>query len=266
MSNKSDTLPINAILSSVSGHVLHLYTPNVNKYAVQMPFLAMTQKGEEVVYVTNEDPGSVMQELKQLDIELSVIRPEDMGKIHADKLRIVIDAGSIDVKDHLKREDHLAEIGKKASILCLYDVAKLSPETIKQLVAHHDNLILTTDDVTVLSSESLAEAEIADKSVERFVKDYLDMIVLSLLVKEPMCGTDIIKTIHKNFNVLLSPGTIYPLLHTLEEKGLLKCEYNIKKKTYKPTEKGEEDIRDILKEHLQASRFLNRFLQSTRSK
>ncbi|MCG2825848.1 MAG: helix-turn-helix transcriptional regulator, partial [Thermoplasmatales archaeon] len=65
------------------------------------------------------------------------------------------------------------------------------------------------------------------------------------------------------FNVLLSPGTIYPLLHSLEKKGLLKCEYEVKTKTYRPGKGAEPKIRVLLNEHIQTSRFLSRFLQST---
>ncbi len=79
-----------------------------------------------------------------------------------------------------------------------------------------------------------------------------------------MCGTDIIKSIRKSFNVSLSTGTVYPLLHDLEDKGLLDCEYGIrrryKKKLYKP--KDEQQVKDILREHVQSNNILNKFLRS----
>ncbi len=68
--------------------------------------------------------------------------------------------------------------------------------------------------------------------------------------------------IHRNFNVLLSPGTIYPLLHKLKNEGLLECEYDIKKKIYKPAKGSEADIRSILDEHLLANELLSDFLMS----
>jgi len=142
-------------------------------------------------------------------------------------------------------------------------MGKLSPDLVKQLVAFHDKLVLTTSDATILAAESLDQAGLAAESVQRFVKDELETIVLALVLREPMCGTDIIKTIHSKFNVLLSPGTIYPLLHDLEKKGLLKCEYGVKTKTYKPIEGAEEKIRKMLEEHVKASRFLSKFLQVT---
>jgi len=112
-----------------------------------------------------------------------------------------------------------------------------------------------------MAADSLDRAGISAESVHRFVKDQLETIVLALLVREPMCGTDIIKTIHNKFGVLLSPGTIYPLLHELEKKKLLECEYGVKTKTYGPVEGAEERIRELLDEHVKASRFLSKFLQ-----
>jgi DNA-binding PadR family transcriptional regulator/sulfur relay (sulfurtransferase) DsrF/TusC family protein len=274
---------IEAVLSSIEfKHTLHLYSSDVNRYAIQAPFLAAAKEGEAVVYVTNESPATVMKEFEGLDVRLSVIKPEELGGLAATDrvLRMVVDAGSIDPSvlrrmrsrareavakyiDHPKREKYLSESYKECFILCTYDVGELSPDLVKQLVASHDKLVLTTSDTTMLAAESLDRAGLPAESVQRFVKDELESIVLALVLREPMCGTDIIKTIHNKFNVLLSPGTIYPLLHDLEKKGLLKCEYGIKTKTYRPMAGAEQKIRAMLEEHVKASRFLSRFLQVT---
>lgn len=57
-----------------------------------------------------------------------------------------------------------------------------------------------------------------------FTQEKIENIVLSLSQQHPVCGYDIIKIVFQRFNVLLSPGTIYPLLYSLEEKGVLKAE------------------------------------------
>lgn len=269
-----------ALLSGIEfKHTLHLYSSDVNKYAVQASFLASAkEKGQQVIYVTNEAPATVIRELERVGIELSIIRPEELAGLSTTEygLRIIVDAGSIDPNapglrgtmqegvakyiDHSEREKNLTESHKDCFILCTYDMGKLSPDSVKQLVISHDKLVLTTSDTTMLAAESLDRAGLAE-SVQRFVKDELETIVLALVIREPMCGTDIIKTIHSKFNTLLSPGTIYPLLHDLEKKGLLKCEYGVKTKTYKPAEDAEEKIRKMLEEHVRASWFLSRFLQ-----
>ena len=267
MEKKDLSANINTILSAAGlHHTLHLYTPNVSKYAIQTPFLDAANEEEKVIYVTNEKSDRVRQGLKGLDIDLSIIKPSEIDKIKGKKMRVVIDAGSINPEEHGKIEKHLSGMEKANFILCTYDVSKLSPEMIKELVGFHDKLMLTTSDVTVLSSESFDELKLGDESVERFVKNDLDTIVLALILEKPMCGTDIIKTIHKNFNVLLSSGTIYPLLHSLEKKGLLKCEYEVKTKTYKPMKGAEPKIRSLLNEHVQTSRFLSKFLSSAELK
>lgn len=255
---------INTVLSA-SGlrHTLHLYTPNVNKYAIQATFLGSIAKDEKAVYITNENPEDVIQKLKELNIDISIIKPGEVTKIKGnDKLRVVLDAGSISQEEHLKIEKDLAKICKAHFMLCTYNVSKLDPNVIKDLVKTHDKLMLTTNDLTMLSSESFEKQEISEEAVERFVKNELDTIVLVLILNKPMCGTDIIKTIHKEFNILLSPGTIYPLLHSLEERGLLKCEYQVKTKLYKPIVQAEPKIRSILNDRMQASKFLSNFLQS----
>lgn len=276
---------IEAVLSSIEfRHTLHLYSSDVNKYAVQAPFLAAAKEGEAVVYVTNESPAAVMKEFEGLGIKLSVIKPEELGRLTiTDRgLRMIVDAGSIDPSvlrglrnrirgaiakyiEHIPREKYLAERCKGCRILCTYDMGKLIPDLVKQLVASHDKLVLTTSDATILASESLDKVGITGESIQRFVKDDLEPIVLALMLREPMCGTDIIKTVYDKFGVLLSPGTIYPLLHDLEKRGLLKCEYGVKTKTYKPAEGAEEKIKKLLDEHVKASRFLSRFLQVTRA-
>lgn len=83
------------------------------------------------------------------------------------------------------------------------------------------------------------------------------------MLKQPMCCTEIIKTIHGKSGILSSSGTIYPLLHSLEDKGLLKCERGVKTKTYKLVEGTGEKISNMLEERIKAWRFLSRFLQVT---
>lgn len=94
-----------------------------------------------------------------------------------------------------------------------------------------------------------------------FVKGELNTIVLALLAKEPMCGRELKLAIFKHFNILLSSGTLYPLLHELEKEKLLQCHYGVKTKTYSPTD--EKKIREMIYEHISAKNHLNAFLENT---
>jgi len=257
--------------SSVKGvnHTLHLYTPKVDKYTIQRAFLISTRNDEKIVYVTTDDPTSLIQEFNSTNVELKIIKPEEIRNLENErncKIRIVIDAGSIlDQEDAEveERESYLNELSKKYSIncLCTYDVTKLNPKAIKQLAMHHNQLRLTTSDLTLLSGDLLDRSKLSEDSVEKMVKDNLETIILALLRKKPMCGTDIIGTIHLEFDVLLSPGIIYPLLQSFKDKGLLTSEKYGKAKIYAPARDAELKITSIINEHIQARKFLNHYLK-----
>ena len=80
---------------------------------------------------------------------------------------------------------------------------------------------------------------------EKFVRQNLERIVLSLLEQQPLCGYDIIKIIFQRFNIPVSHGRVYPLLYSLEGRGILKSE--IKKgariRIYLITDQGIEFIK-----------------------
>jgi len=263
LTNNTFTIPpgIDAILTgslALSRHILFLYTSRINKYAVQSSFFAMSGKDEELMYVTGEQPELIMKMFEK-NINISVIRPENMGVVRTmnGKQRIIMDMSSIK-GGHDKLEELLGE-NQNNIALCMYDISLLAPEKIQKLASCHDRLILNTPDITVLSGKKL---DAADATVERFVKEYLDIVVLALIAGKPMCGTDILDIVHKNFNVLLSPGTVYPLLHRLKNEGLLECECSIKKKVYRPARGSEASIRQIIEKHSMASEFLSDFIKS----
>jgi len=253
-----------------ASHVLHLYTPKMDKHAIQGAFLASIQKDEEAVYVTADKPKSSILELNLTNAKLRIIKPEDFRKLKIEEdneMRIIIDAGSFTEKEKIneieEREGYINELRKNHSTncLCTYDVSKLNPDTIKQLATYHNQLRITTGDLTVLSGDFFDESKLSYDSIEKIVKDNLETIILALLQTKPMCGTDIIETIHFQFNVLLSPGTIYPLLHSLKERRLLKFTKNGKVKIYTPAEGAKLKIRNLVNEQIQARNLLNRYLR-----
>jgi DNA-binding PadR family transcriptional regulator len=68
-----------------------------------------------------------------------------------------------------------------------------------------------------------------------------------------MHGYQIITKIRKNFGVYFGPSTVYPLLNTLEKKGLVKSEWNMNterpRKVYSLTNDG-QNMLDFTEESL----------------
>ena len=80
---------------------------------------------------------------------------------------------------------------------------------------------------------------------ERHVKAFLDLLVLALLEDKPRCGYDILAIIHRKFNVLLSPGTLYPLLYALEKQGFIKSQAQSRRKDYVISKKGSKMLKRL---------------------
>lgn len=152
---------------------------------------------------------------------------------------------------------------KQAQVVCIYNIDKLEPSKIKDLVETHDRMIISINKVKMLSDKNL-EKEIDNlnpEMVENLVKKELKNILVSMLLTNPMCGTDLVKMLYQKFKVFISPGTLYPTLHELEKEGLLKYEYQLKSKVYSIKEKEQAEV--LLKKHVNASSLLSEMLIRT---
>ncbi len=79
------------------------------------------------------------------------------------------------------------------------------------------------------------------KNVERIVKANREILVLSTLMNRSICGYDLIKEILIKSNVFLSQGSVYPILYSLEEEGILFAEFSkgdMRAKKYSFTPEG----------------------------
>jgi DNA-binding PadR family transcriptional regulator len=101
---------------------------------------------------------------------------------------------------------------------------------------------------------------LVNKTVEklrsRVIKNFLDILVLTEIKDKPLSGYDVIGLIHKKYDVLLSSGTIYSQLYSLEREGIIRGEQNKRKRVYELTEEGEQAIGDIMKVNRQIQNLL----------
>lgn len=92
------------------------------------------------------------------------------------------------------------------------------------------------------------------------VKTFLDIIVLKMLETNPTHGYALIAEIHKRFDVLLSPGTLYPLLYSLEKKDYINIQKDGRRKNYYLTTQGEIQTQKVINLYKDNIRQLMRFL------
>jgi DNA-binding PadR family transcriptional regulator len=82
----------------------------------------------------------------------------------------------------------------------------------------------------------------------RTIKNFLDVLALKELEKESTISSyDFIMAIQRKFAILVSSGTVYDTIYSLERRGLIEGTKNRKKTVYVLTDKGEKALRDIRK-------------------
>ena len=95
----------------------------------------------------------------------------------------------------------------------------------------------------------------------RIIKNFMDVLVLAELRKRPMSGYNVIEFIHNKFGLLVSSGTVYSLLYSLEREKLIEGKWNERERVYTLTEKGEKTINAILNANNQIQGFMTNLLK-----
>ncbi|MDW8023152.1 MAG: PadR family transcriptional regulator [Nitrososphaerota archaeon] len=96
---------------------------------------------------------------------------------------------------------------------------------------------------------------------ERIIKSFMDIIILAELRNGPISGYDVISLIHNKFNLLVSSGTVYSLLYSLERNGLIQGTWDERKRVYKLTDKGAKTIETILNANDKIKNFVTSLLK-----
>jgi DNA-binding PadR family transcriptional regulator len=79
------------------------------------------------------------------------------------------------------------------------------------------------------------------------MRGMLSFLILFLLSKKPMCGTEISGEIGRRKGEKPSPGTIYPALKNLKENGFIKEKKSGKTITYELTSEGKAGLAEAKK-------------------
>lgn len=91
------------------------------------------------------------------------------------------------------------------------------------------------------------EREISREMHERIVKGFLDVAIMTKLMDgDPMSGYDVITFVHKKFGILLSSGSVYSVLYSIERNGLVRGMRSKRKRVYKLTDRGEKNIKVVI--------------------
>lgn len=103
---------------------------------------------------------------------------------------------------------------------------------------------METRRIKITSQDS--EAKLIRKIHKRLIKSNLDIILLAELRTKKLSGYDAISFIQSKYSYLISSGTVYSLIYSLERDGFVEGFWDERKRIYKLTEKGTDAIETIL--------------------
>lgn len=93
---------------------------------------------------------------------------------------------------------------------------------------------------------SASKSEIVIDLDARLIQSFMDIIVLKLLRNNHLTsGYDLIKHFHQRFHMLVSPGTVYSILYSLERQGFLEGNFDGRRRIYRLTGQGEEFLKRV---------------------
>jgi DNA-binding PadR family transcriptional regulator len=115
--------------------------------------------------------------------------------------------------------------------------------------------------LTIIAAGERLEGKILKKMHERIIKNFMDIIILAELRIGPLSGYDVISFIHNKFHLLVSSGTVYSLLYSLERNGLIEGTWNERKRVYKLTDKGKKTIETVLNANDKIKNFITNLLR-----
>jgi len=96
--------------------------------------------------------------------------------------------------------------------------------------------------------------------LEKLVKDNLETLCLVFLEGKNQSGYQILKNIANHFHCILSQGTLYPVLYSLEKQGkIIMSNGKGREKIYTLSQKEKEELKNKKQELLQGFQHLASF-------
>ncbi|MDP2926099.1 MAG: PadR family transcriptional regulator [Nanoarchaeota archaeon] len=146
---------------------------------------------------------------------------------------------------------------------------RLDTDFVNELVSSHKRIYLFQKNDSLLSFPGISPYQetifpqkhtLPPEILEKLVKDNLEILCLVFLEKDSQSGYNILKNIANHFHCILSQGTLYPVLYSLEELGkIIASNGKGREKIYTLSQKGEEELKNKKQQLLQGFQHLASF-------
>ncbi|MDP3027769.1 MAG: PadR family transcriptional regulator, partial [Nanoarchaeota archaeon] len=146
---------------------------------------------------------------------------------------------------------------------------KLETEFINEIIPLHKRVYLFQKNDSLLSFPGISPYQetifpqkhtLPPEILEKLVKDNLEIFCLVFLEKDNQSGYHILKNIANHFHCILSQGTLYPVLYSLEKQGkIIASNGKGREKIYALSQKEKEELKNKKQQLLQGFQHLASF-------
>lgn len=129
---------------------------------------------------------------------------------------------------------------------------KLETDFINELMSLHKRIYLFQENYSLLSIPGVSlpyntifpeKYALSSETLEKLAKDNLEIICLALLEKGNQSGYQMLKNVANHFHCIISQGTLYPLLYSLEKEGkIMSSNGKGRTRVYSISPKGRKEI------------------------
>ncbi len=275
----------NFILLNPSSNPLFLYSQEQERFNISTSFLESSVNSRRIYFYLGYPYKNIIEKISSVDkcsvlfgyCEMKYIR-HDLKKLLNNNrpFKIVLDylPKEFSTTDILEIEqmlfNHVGGWGKSnISYMSMFNINSLNLD-ISELMKFHKQILITAEnnlllmhDYNTKNNKKKFPIKIDNTNLlDSIVKDNLLLIVLKSISNKGLSGNDIIKIISKKFLTRLSPGTMYPLLYSLQKEEIVEMRYEGKKiKLYKLTEKGRYLLNKELSNFFTLQEYLREFLE-----
>lgn len=151
---------------------------------------------------------------------------------------------------------------------------RLDTDFVNELVSSHKRIYLFQKNDSLLSFPGISpyretifpqKHTLPPEILEKLVKDNLEILCLVFLEKDSQSGYNILKNIANHFHCILSQGTLYPVLYSLEElEKIIASNGKGREKIYTLSQKGKEELKNKKQQLLQGFQHLASFFEDER--
>lgn len=148
---------------------------------------------------------------------------------------------------------------------------KLENDFLNELVSLHKRIYLFQKNDSLLSFPGISPHQetiypqkhaLPSGILEKLVKDNLEVLCLIFLEMNNQSGYQILKNIANHFHCILSQGTLYPVLYSLEEqKKITATDGKGREKIYVLSQKGKKELENKKQQLLQGFQHLASFFE-----